>query len=134
MIKIFFTGRELIVLDILPRGSKFDRLYFVDYIFPDLKRENVNFHCQIPAGDFWVHIDLSIFDTFAKPCFASIYRPIRKLNTFTITTRIRIVEFQITECEPGEYCSVTLSTEIHTEGEPLERKKRQYGGHRGGVA
>jgi hypothetical protein len=27
---IFFTGRKRIVLDILPKGSKFNQLYFVD--------------------------------------------------------------------------------------------------------
>jgi hypothetical protein len=52
MITIFFTGRKLIVLDILPEGSKFNRLYFVDYIFLDLQRENVNFHPQIPQATF----------------------------------------------------------------------------------
>jgi hypothetical protein len=39
MITIVFTQPKLIVLDILPTGSKFNQLYFVDYIFPDLKRK-----------------------------------------------------------------------------------------------
>jgi transitional endoplasmic reticulum ATPase len=43
------------------------------------------------------------------------------LDSFTVSIRIRTVEFQITECEPGEYCSVTPSTEIQTDGEPLAR-------------
>jgi hypothetical protein len=29
------------------------------------------------------------------------------LNIFTVSTRIRTIEFQVTEWEPGEYCSVT---------------------------
>jgi hypothetical protein len=34
MITLFFTGRKLIVRDILSKGSKFNQLYFIDYIFP----------------------------------------------------------------------------------------------------
>jgi hypothetical protein len=34
IITISFTGRTLIVLDVLPAGSKFNELYFVDHIFP----------------------------------------------------------------------------------------------------
>jgi hypothetical protein len=34
MITILFTGCKLTVLDILPKGSRFNQLYFVDYIFP----------------------------------------------------------------------------------------------------
>jgi hypothetical protein len=33
-----------------------------------------------------------------------------KLDTFTVIAGIRTTEFQITECEPEEYCSVTAST------------------------
>jgi hypothetical protein len=66
MVTIFFTGRKLTVLDILPKGSKFDQLYFVDYIFPDLKRENENFHCRIPQAIFRVHVDNSICHNGSK--------------------------------------------------------------------
>jgi hypothetical protein len=48
MATIFFTGRKPIVLAILPRGTKFKQLYFVDYILLDLKQEKVNFHHRIP--------------------------------------------------------------------------------------
>jgi hypothetical protein len=43
MITIFFTARQLIVVDVLPKGSKFNQHYFVDYLFPDLATENLNF-------------------------------------------------------------------------------------------
>jgi hypothetical protein len=45
------------------------------------------------------------------------------LDTFTVSTEIHTIEFQITECHPREYCSVTHSTEIHSEGRPLERRE-----------
>jgi hypothetical protein len=50
---ISITGRQLIVLDILPKGNKFDHLYFVDYAFRDLKKENAKFHRRIPHATFW---------------------------------------------------------------------------------
>jgi hypothetical protein len=49
---IFFTGRKLIVRDILRTGIKFNELYFVNYIFPDLKKKNLNFHARIPQAAF----------------------------------------------------------------------------------
>jgi hypothetical protein len=33
MIMIFVTARQLILLDVLPRGSKFDQQYFIDSCF-----------------------------------------------------------------------------------------------------
>jgi hypothetical protein len=43
MITIFFTARQLFLLDVLPKGSKFNQQYFIDYVFPDVKMENLNF-------------------------------------------------------------------------------------------
>jgi hypothetical protein len=43
MIPIFFTASQLILLDVLPKGSKFNQQYFIDSVFPDLKTENRNF-------------------------------------------------------------------------------------------
>jgi hypothetical protein len=39
MITIFFTARQLILLDVLPTGSKFNQPYFINSAFPDLKRK-----------------------------------------------------------------------------------------------
>jgi hypothetical protein len=52
LIMIFFTGHRLFVLDILPEGIQFSQLSFVDYIVPNLKRENMNFHRRIPKAAF----------------------------------------------------------------------------------
>jgi transitional endoplasmic reticulum ATPase len=76
----------------------------------------------LPFKDTVESFSGNLFSAFLKSYFASIYHPIRKLDTFTVSARIRPVEFQISECEPGEGCSVTPNTEIHTEGEPLERR------------
>jgi hypothetical protein len=52
MITIVFTRGKLLVLDILPKGIKCNQFDFVDYISPDLQRENVNFHGRIPQATF----------------------------------------------------------------------------------
>jgi hypothetical protein len=49
MVTIFFTRRELIVVDVLPKGSKFNQLYCIDYVFSDLKSANLNF-CRRKPG------------------------------------------------------------------------------------
>jgi hypothetical protein len=46
MIAAFFTPKKLIVLDVLPRASTFNELYFINSIFPDLKTSNMNFRRQ----------------------------------------------------------------------------------------
>jgi hypothetical protein len=55
----FFTRFERIVVDVLPKGSKFNQLDFIDHLFPDLKRENLNFHRRKPELTFCVHVDNS---------------------------------------------------------------------------
>jgi hypothetical protein len=62
----FFAGRKLIVLDIIPKGSKLNQLYFADYTLPDLKRENMNFHCRIPQATFWARMGNSICHNESK--------------------------------------------------------------------
>jgi hypothetical protein len=52
MTTVFFTGCKLIVPCILPKGTRFNQSYFVDFFVPDLERKNVNFHCWIPQATF----------------------------------------------------------------------------------
>jgi hypothetical protein len=46
MITVFFTAEKLIVFDVLPRGSTFSQLYFINNIFPDSKTTNLKFRRQ----------------------------------------------------------------------------------------
>jgi hypothetical protein len=52
VITIFFTARQLILLNVPPNGSKFNQQYFIDYVFPDLKAENRNFRRRMPLATF----------------------------------------------------------------------------------
>jgi hypothetical protein len=60
MITVFFTAKELIVLGVLPRGSIFNQLYFINRIFPDVTTTNLIFRRQKTAITFWVQTDNSI--------------------------------------------------------------------------
>jgi hypothetical protein len=59
MVTILFPGRELVVLDVLPNGRKFNRRDFIDYIFLVLKRANLNYRHRKLRSLFWVHMDHS---------------------------------------------------------------------------
>jgi hypothetical protein len=52
MITIFFTARQLILLDVLPKRSRFNQRHFIDYVFPDLKTENLNFRRRMALATF----------------------------------------------------------------------------------
>jgi hypothetical protein len=60
MTTIFSTARQLILLDVLQKGSKFNQEYFIDYLFSDLKTENRNFRHRMPLATLWVHMDNSM--------------------------------------------------------------------------
>jgi hypothetical protein len=66
MITIFFTARQRILLDVLPKGSKFNQQYFIDCMFPDLKTENRNFRRRTPLANFWVQMDNSMCHNWSK--------------------------------------------------------------------
>jgi histone-lysine N-methyltransferase SETMAR len=66
MITIFFPARQLTLLDVPPKGSKFNQQYFIDYLFPGLNTEDLNFRCQVPLAIFWVHVDNSMYHNRSK--------------------------------------------------------------------
>jgi hypothetical protein len=60
MTTIFFTACQLILLDVLPKGSKFNQQYFVDYVFPGLKTGNRDCRRRMPLATLWEYMDNSI--------------------------------------------------------------------------
>jgi hypothetical protein len=66
MVTIFFTARQLIRLDVLPKGSKFNQQYFIDYAYPCFKTENRKFRRRMPLATFWVHMDNSVCHNRSK--------------------------------------------------------------------
>lgn len=65
----------------------------------------------------------SLFEPFIKPYFNNGYIPVTQGDVIQCHGGMRTVEFKITEVTPGPYCLVTPDTEIHCEGEPLEREE-----------
>jgi hypothetical protein len=60
MITRFFTARQLIALDVLPKGQKYNQEYFVQNILPSLLSEKKPFSGQKTAINFSGHMDSSI--------------------------------------------------------------------------
>jgi hypothetical protein len=98
MIAVYFTGRKLIILDIWPKGSKFNQLYFVDYIFPDLKRANLNFHCPIPQATFGVHKDDLMCHNESKVAVKFQKNHLPRLSRPSYSPDISISCFRSLEC------------------------------------
>jgi histone-lysine N-methyltransferase SETMAR len=66
MITLFFTARKLIVLDVMPKGWKYNQRYFVDNRVLGLKRGKMSFARRKPGSTCWVHMDNSIWQSGAK--------------------------------------------------------------------
>jgi histone-lysine N-methyltransferase SETMAR len=60
MVTIFFTATKLLVLDVLPRGNKFNQDYFLTIIAPELSRENTNSKRRVGNKPLLVHMDNSM--------------------------------------------------------------------------
>jgi hypothetical protein len=60
MITMFFTARKLIVLDVIPKGWKYNQLSFVDDKVRGLKRGKMSFGRHKPGSTFCVHMDNSM--------------------------------------------------------------------------
>jgi hypothetical protein len=56
----FLHCTSLILLDVLPKGRKFNQQHFIGYVFPALKTKNRNFRRRMALATFWVHMDNSM--------------------------------------------------------------------------
>jgi hypothetical protein len=60
MITIFFTSRRLLVLEALPKGTKFNQDYFIQCIYPRLYREKTRISRKTDFPAFLVHMHNSM--------------------------------------------------------------------------
>jgi hypothetical protein len=89
MMTFSFTGRKLIMLDILPKGSKFNQLYSVDYIFPSLHRAKVNFIAGLRRRL------LSSYGQFNAPQWIKSGIKIREASCFVITAPTLFTRYKL---------------------------------------
>lgn len=68
-----------------------------------------------------------IFESYLKPYFIDAYRPVKKNDTFAVNGDSGLIEFQIIEIDPVDYCIVGPDTTIYCEGEPLRRENKVDG-------
>jgi hypothetical protein len=60
MITVFFTAQKLIVFDVLPKDSKFNYRYFINYGLPGLTNAFLNFRGRMSQLIFWMHMNSSL--------------------------------------------------------------------------
>jgi hypothetical protein len=66
MVTIFFTSTRLLVLNFLPKGTKFNQDYFIDKVLPNLYSEKRRIARCKSLPSFSVHIDNSMCHNGAK--------------------------------------------------------------------
>jgi hypothetical protein len=66
MVTIFFTSTRLLVLNFLPKGTKFNQDYFIDTVLPNLYSERRRIARRKGLPNFPVHMDNSMCHNGAK--------------------------------------------------------------------
>lgn len=81
----------------------------------------------LPFEDSLKNNKSDIFESYLKPYFIDAYRPVKKNDTFSVNGESGLIEFQIIEIDPIDYCIVGPDTTIYCEGEPLKRENKLDG-------
>eukprot|EP01107_Rhizomastix_libera_P014448 TRINITY_DN4636_c0_g1_i1.p1 TRINITY_DN4636_c0_g1~~TRINITY_DN4636_c0_g1_i1.p1 ORF type:complete len:831 (+),score=259.16 TRINITY_DN4636_c0_g1_i1:44-2536(+) len=79
----------------------------------------------LPMSDTIEGLSGSLFDLYLKPYFQGAFRPITKGDHFLCRGGMRQVEFKVVEVDPEPYCIVSDDTEIHCDGEPVNREDEE---------
>jgi hypothetical protein len=66
MVAIFFTSTRLLVLNFLPKGTKFNQDYFIDRVLPNLYSEKRRIARRKGLSSFLVYMDNSVCHNGAK--------------------------------------------------------------------
>jgi hypothetical protein len=111
---VFFTGPKLIVLNFLPKGSKFNQPYLVNSIFPDSKRKSVSLHRRIPQATFWIDMDNSTRHKGSKAASNSEKHHVSRLPHPPYSPNISPCEFWLVGMLNGvlKDCGFNSSNEI----------------------
>jgi len=92
--------------------------------------ENIPFGKRVsilPIDDTIEGLDpgTSLFNTFLKPYFNKLFKPVMKGSHFICRGAMRSVEFKVVETDPDPYCIVSNDTEIFCDGEPIKREDEE---------
>ncbi|PVU91292.1 hypothetical protein BB561_004483 [Smittium simulii] len=79
----------------------------------------------LPIDDTVEGITGDLFEVYLKPYFLEAYRPVRKGDNFLVRGGMRAVEFKVVETDPVDYCTVSMDTVIHYEGDPISREEEE---------
>ncbi|PVU98401.1 hypothetical protein BB559_001605 [Furculomyces boomerangus] len=93
------------------------------HALPDIKY-GTRIHV-LPIDDTVEGLSGDLFEVYLKPYFLEAYRPVRKGDNFLVRGGMRAVEFKVVETEPDEYCTVSMDTVIHYQGDPISREDEE---------
>jgi transitional endoplasmic reticulum ATPase len=79
----------------------------------------------LPIDDTIDGLNGNLFETFLKPYFTDMYRPVTVGDIFTVNAALRQVEFKVIAIEPEHSAIIVPETVIHTEGDPIKRQDQE---------
>ena len=91
-------------------------------VFPDSDVPNGKRICVLPFKDTIEGLTGDLYETYLKPYFTSVFRPVHLGDTFICRGGMRAVEFKVVQVDPEPACFVNGETEIFCDGEPLSRE------------
>ncbi|GAB1223102.1 hypothetical protein ENUP19_0215G0009 [Entamoeba nuttalli] len=79
----------------------------------------------LPIDDTVEGITGDLFETYIRPYFSDVFRPIKKDDHFLCHGGMRTVEFKVVDIDPSPYALVVNDTIIHCEGDPIKREDEE---------
>lgn len=79
----------------------------------------------LPFADSVEGVSGNLTDTYLKPYFKDIFRPIHKGDCFLVRGGFKPIEFKVVETDPDKCLIVGPNTLIFDEGEPIQREDEE---------
>ena len=79
----------------------------------------------LPIDDTLEGVTGNLFETYIKPYFYGMYRPVHVDDRFLVTGQLKPIEFKVIACEPEPYGIVNNETVIFPEGDPISREEEE---------
>lgn len=79
----------------------------------------------LPFGDSIEGVTGNLTETYLKPYFKDVFRPLHKGDVFLVRGGFKPIEFKVIETDPEKCIIVGPSTVIFDEGEPIQREDEE---------
>ena len=79
----------------------------------------------LPFADSTEGVTGNLTETYLKPYFRDVYRPVHKGDTFLVRGGFKPIEFKVVETDPENCIIIGPNTIIFDEGEPIQREDEE---------